>query len=70
MLWRIKEPDIIIEVQVRTRGYVGFGFARSEFIYGADMVIGWVDNQHTFFQVSSERKVSSKIRTLKFSGRC
>ena len=51
MLWRIKEPDIIIEVQVRTLGYVGFGFARSEYIYGADMVIGWVDEKHTFFQV-------------------
>ena len=51
MLWRIKEPDIIIEVQVRTLGYVGFGLARSEYIYGADMIIGWVD-KHTYFQVS------------------
>lgn len=51
LLWRVKEPDIIIEVQVKTHGYVGFGFTRSEYIYGADMVIGWVD-KHTFFQVS------------------
>ncbi|CRK90752.1 CLUMA_CG004444, isoform A [Clunio marinus] len=49
LLWRVKEPDIIIEVQARTHGYVGFGFTRSEYIYGADMVIGWVD-KHTFFQ--------------------
>ena len=52
LLWRVKEPDIIIEVQVKTQGYIGFGFARSEHIYGADMVVGWVDNKHTFFQVS------------------
>lgn len=51
VLWRVKEPDIIIELQVKTNGYVGFGFARSEHIYGADMVIAWVD-KHTFFQVS------------------
>lgn len=51
-LWKVKMPDIIIEVQVKTHGYIGFGFARSEHIYGADMVVGWVDNKHTFFQVS------------------
>jgi DOMON domain len=51
MLWKVKESDIIVELQVRTLGYVGFGFARSEYIYGADMVIGWVD-KNTFFQVS------------------
>lgn len=52
LLWKVKEPDIIFELQVTTLGYVGFGFARSEHIYGADMVVGWVDNKHTFFQVS------------------
>lgn len=51
LLWRVKEPDIIMEVQVRTLGYVGIGFTRGELIYGADMVIGWVDNTHTYFQV-------------------
>lgn len=51
LLWKVKEPDIIMEVQVKTHGYVGFGFTRSEYIYGADMVVGWVD-KHTFFQVS------------------
>lgn len=57
LLWKVKEPDITMEVQVRTHGYVGFGFARSEHIYGADMVIGWVD-KHTFFQVSFEHFIS------------
>jgi hypothetical protein len=52
LLWRVKRPDIIFEVQVRTHGYIGFGFARNEYIYGADMIVGWVDNEHIFFQVS------------------
>lgn len=52
LLWRVKRPDIIFEVRVRTHGYVGFGFARNEYIYGADVIVGWVDNKHTFFQVS------------------
>jgi hypothetical protein len=52
LLWKVKDSDIIFEMQVKTHGYVGFGFARSEYIYGSDMVIGWVDNKHTFFQVS------------------
>jgi DOMON domain len=52
LLWRVKDPDIIFELQVRTHGYIGFGFTRSEYIYGADMIIGWVDDKHTFFQVS------------------
>ena len=52
LLWRVKRPDIIFEVRVRTHGYIGFGFARNEYIYGADMIVGWVDNKHTFFQVS------------------
>jgi len=59
LLWRIKAHDIIIELQVRTLGYVGFGFARSDLIYGADMVVGWVDNKHTFFQVSSVNLIKS-----------
>lgn len=52
LLWRVKQPDIIFEVQVKTHGYVGIGFARSEYVYGADMFVGWVDTDHTFFQVS------------------
>lgn len=52
LLWRVKRPDIIFEVRARTHGYLGFGFARNERIYGADMIVGWVDNKHAFFQVS------------------
>lgn len=52
LLWTVREPDIVFEVQVRTLGYIGFGFSRSDFIYGSDIVVGWVD-KHTSFQVSS-----------------
>lgn len=51
--WIVKEPDILFELQVRTHGYVGFGFARDgSTIYGADIFIGWVDEGHPFFHVS------------------
>jgi hypothetical protein len=52
LLWKVREPDIVLEVQVRTLGYVGFGFSRDGTIYGADVFIGWIDNGHTFFHVS------------------
>ena len=52
LLWTVREPDIIFEVQVKTHGYIGFGFSRDRTIYGADVFIGWIDNGHTFFHVS------------------
>lgn len=52
LLWTVRDPDIIFEVQVRTHGYIGFGFSRDGTIYGADLAIGWVDNGHTFLHVS------------------
>lgn len=67
LLWRVKEPDIIFEVQVKTLGYVGFGFTRSEYIYGADMVVGWVDNTHTYFQVGIRFNRRSTSFEEKFS---
>lgn len=44
VLWTPGERDIVFEVQVKTQGYVGLGFTRDERHVGADMVIGWVDN--------------------------
>ena len=51
LLWSIKDQDITFEVQARTLGYVGFGFSRDGTIYGADVVVGWVDQGHAYFQV-------------------
>lgn len=53
LLWKVQDPEIIFEVQVKTHGYIGFGFSRSDYIYGSDIAIGWVD-KHTFFQVSKQ----------------
>lgn len=51
--WTVKEPDILFEVQVKTHGYVGFGFSRDgTTIYGADIFIAWIDEGHSFFYVS------------------
>ncbi|XP_014208598.1 MOXD1 homolog 2 [Copidosoma floridanum] len=44
MLWTPTETEVIFEVQVKTPGYVGFGFTRDDGREGVDMVIGWVDN--------------------------
>lgn len=44
VLWTPGERDIIFEVQVKTLGYVGLGFTKDDGKIGADMVIGWVDN--------------------------
>lgn len=52
LLWSTKQQDITFEIQVRTLGYVGFGFSRTGHKLGADVAIGWIDNGQTYFQVS------------------
>lgn len=52
LMWQVKEQDIIFEIQVRTLGYVGLGFSRDGSLFGADVVIGWVDQGQAYFQVS------------------
>ncbi|PBC32795.1 MOXD1-like protein [Apis cerana cerana] len=44
VLWTPGERDVMFEIQVKTLGYVGLGFTRDDGTVGADMVIGWVDN--------------------------
>jgi len=50
--WTPGQDDITFEVQVRTLGYVGFGFSPDGKMRSADMVIGWVRNDKVVFQVS------------------
>lgn len=52
LMWQVKEQDITFEIQVRTLGYVGLGFSRDGSLFGADVVIGWVDQGQAYFQVS------------------
>ena len=51
LLWTIINQDITFEIQVRTLGYVGFGFSNDANSVEADIAVGWVDGGHTFFQV-------------------
>ncbi|XP_012063629.1 PREDICTED: MOXD1 homolog 2 [Atta cephalotes] len=44
VLWTPDEKDVTFEIQVKTLGYVGLGFTKDDGRAGADMVIGWVDN--------------------------
>lgn len=60
LLWTIINQDITFEIQVRTLGYVGFGFSKDGQQKGADMAVGWVEGGHTFFQVSSNANRDEK----------
>lgn len=63
LLWTVNKPqqpqygiqEITFEIQVRTLGYIGFGFSRDGSRAGADLVIGWVDHGQTYFQVSNNK---------------
>uniref|UniRef100_A0A0K8V1I9 MOXD1 2 n=1 Tax=Bactrocera latifrons TaxID=174628 RepID=A0A0K8V1I9_BACLA len=60
LLWTITDKDAMFEVQVRTHGYVGFGFSVNGRQEGTDIVIGWVDKGQTFFQ---DRHVSRTVNS-------
>lgn len=52
VLWNIVGQEIVFEVQVRTLGYIGFGFSLDGKLPGSDVAIGWISQGHTYFQVS------------------
>lgn len=58
LLWSLGPgpQDITFELQVRTLGYVGFGFSKDGRMAGADMIVGWVDKGQVYFQVSPRVK--------------
>ncbi|XP_029038861.1 MOXD1 homolog 2 isoform X1 [Osmia bicornis bicornis] len=60
VLWTPGERDIIFEVQVKTLGYVGLGFTKDDGKFGADMVIGWVDNNGQLHLQDRHVKETSK----------
>lgn len=60
LLWTITNQDAFFEIQVRTHGYVGFGFSENGSQEGSDVIIGWVDKGQTFFQ---DRHVSRNINS-------
>nr|XP_022919190.1 MOXD1 homolog 2 [Onthophagus taurus]XP_022919191.1 MOXD1 homolog 2 [Onthophagus taurus] len=52
LLWSLGPgpQDITFELQVRTLGYVGFGFSKDGRMPGSDMIVGWVDKGQVYFQ--------------------
>ncbi|XP_056635826.1 MOXD1 homolog 2 [Diorhabda sublineata] len=52
LLWSLGPSplEITFELQVKTMGYVGFGFSKDGRMAGSDMVIGWVDHKQVHFQ--------------------
>lgn len=49
--WSPGAEDITFELQVRTLGYVGFGFSRDGRMAGADLLVGWLSAGNAFLQV-------------------
>lgn len=52
--WTPRTDHVVFQVEARTLGYVGVGFSRDGSLSGADIVIGWIedDNQKSFLLVS------------------
>ena len=61
LLWSLSQQDITFEVQARTSGYVGLGFSTDGTIYGADIIIGWVENGQVHFQVRHSARDDSIV---------
>ncbi|XP_069165930.1 MOXD1 homolog 1-like isoform X2 [Procambarus clarkii] len=49
VMWAPGDNQVIFEVQVATKGYVGLGFSPNGGMKGADMVLGWVDDSGKVF---------------------
>lgn len=57
LLWNVRGDEITFEMQVKTHGYIGFGFSFNSTDpskYRADLIIGWVDGGETFYQVCTK----------------
>ncbi|KFB49437.1 hypothetical protein ZHAS_00017541 [Anopheles sinensis] len=45
LLWSVEGQEVTFEMQARTLGYVGVGFSKDGTLAGADLVVGWMDDQ-------------------------
>lgn len=62
--------EITFEIQVRTLGYIGFGFSPDGQRAGSDLVIGWVSDGKTYFHVSSFSTSFSSFLFHLITNRC
>lgn len=47
-----ESETIYFEVNVSTTGWVGFGLSTNGLMPGSDVIMGWVDEDNSFFHVS------------------
>ena len=51
LYWNTEVDNVTIEVQVKTKGWVGFGISPNGDMKGSDVIIGWIKDGKPFFQV-------------------
>lgn len=67
VLWTPGDKEVTFEIQVKTLGYVGLGFKKEDGREGADMVIGWVDNNgQVHLQVSAFGRTIDQFPVIKY----
>jgi hypothetical protein len=54
LYWEFDEERITFEVHVRTNGWIGLGFTNNGRMPGADMIVGWIKDDETYFKVNFE----------------
>ena len=54
LFWNFSTTDETIQfaVRVKTTGWVGFGISPNGQMPGSDVIIGWIDGQKSYFNVS------------------
>jgi hypothetical protein len=55
LMWKLDQinEQLLVRVEVRTKGWIGFGFSKHGLMSESDLIIGWVtDNGQTLFNVS------------------
>ena len=46
LYWSFTEEDITFEIHVETTGWAGFGISPNGGMISADLIIGWIDEEH------------------------
>lgn len=52
VLWNINGDELLVELQVRTHGLIGFGLSKNGELLNADLCLGWINDDKVYFDVS------------------
>lgn len=52
VFWKFNKDNITFEIQVKTKGWVGFGLSTNGGMSGSDIVMGWVKDGKATLSVS------------------